>query len=71
MLTACIRLLTPLDALHSAASSEMINPMLNAPPLVCVTDAIWSATRGCADSGRAARNDLACPETVAGSATSP
>ena len=67
---AWIKLLTPLDALHSAARIETTNPIDSARPLACVTCAIWSPTKGCADWGRAAVNAPACAATVAGSATS-
>src|SRR6476661_9407934 len=42
MFTAAMRFDVPLDALHSAASSETSSPMVSAPPLLWVIALSWS-----------------------------
>ena len=68
---AVIRLLVPPDAVHSASRIDTTRPMLSAPPLVWVSDVIWSRISGWASCGRAASTPSACWAMVAGSATSP
>ena len=71
MLIPVIRLLVPLDAVHSASRIEMARLQLSAPPLVWVSETIWSRSSGWAVSGSAARTPSACWAIVAGSATRP
>ena len=61
----------PLEADHTAASSETTRPMPSAPPLADATDWSWSARMGCACSGSAAERSRTWAATVSGSAKIP
>ena len=71
MLIPVIRLLVPLDALHSASRIDTTRLKLSAPLGVCVSETIWSRSSCWAVSGSAASTPSACWAIVAGSATSP